>query len=673
MLGARREAIEHSLSFSLLTLILIVRVCPPDCDFRLAKVPAKDHKKGAMRRITGGRAQYPRYVGDDRGDAYAKDKLVGGLYDWQDTKTLGSIPEVEHTYGYLDGDYGIQNEHQLSMGESTCGGTTLLAHPPVFDGGKALLEMAELSRIAMERCKTARCAAKTMGDLAVRYGFYGAVWKGENFTVAGEAGEALTITDTAESWMFHIIGDDTGTSAVWVAQRVPEGHVTVVANSFVIDEIDLKDEDNFMGSDNVYDVAKRVGLWTPGQRFSFREVYGQNRGHMSTYCNRRVWRVLDLIAPSLKLPSSTDVWARDYPFSVKAERSLTVADIEAIQRDLYVGTEFDATKGPMGGPFGNPARYDLSPVDGMKMPELMAGRFERVISLFRTSYSFVTQSRAEKSPLVGPLTWFGQFTPHSTVYIPVYASVSSVPDSLSRGALQKMDRKANFWGFSAVGNYAAQWFTFAIEDVKKKQAKFEDAWFKEQDNVEDLADSITGYGGDVAGIGFLTDWCNGEAKSVLAAWWDFLDVLMAKYRDGYMMDNVHTETLAPTKLFYPRWWLEATGFWGHPGATAADAIEANEGEYDFDVIWEEEGEDGKGGKKNAKKAKAKGEKREKRHGKKRGESPAIEGAASPVSASAPAGGHGASWYVVSMILGAVIGIFGKAEFDRRFRTSYMPL
>ena len=40
-----------------------------------------------------------------------------------------------------------------------------------------------------------------------------------------EGGESLTIADPEEVWIFAISPDDTGTSAVWAAQRVPDDEV----------------------------------------------------------------------------------------------------------------------------------------------------------------------------------------------------------------------------------------------------------------------------------------------------------------------------------------------------------------------------------------------------------------------------------------------------------------
>lgn len=118
------------------------------------------------------------------------------------------------------------NEHQLAMGESTCA-AKLYAFPPSH-GGKARIEVREMSRIALERTKTAVDAIKLMGKLAVELGFYAADFSGGDAS-KGEGGEALTVIDPNDAWVFHVMADDTGTSAVWVAQRVPEGHVSSIA------------------------------------------------------------------------------------------------------------------------------------------------------------------------------------------------------------------------------------------------------------------------------------------------------------------------------------------------------------------------------------------------------------------------------------------------------------
>ena len=113
------------------------------------------------------------------------------------------------------------------------------------------MDARELSLIALERwCATARCASTGTDGLGCVDGVShrGALVRdarpahagstvsrraGADAT-AGEAGEALTVVDREEAWVFHVLADDTGTSAVWAARKVPDAHVAVVANQFVI-------------------------------------------------------------------------------------------------------------------------------------------------------------------------------------------------------------------------------------------------------------------------------------------------------------------------------------------------------------------------------------------------------------------------------------------------------
>ena len=109
-------------------------------------VPAKNHKKGSLRPVYNSAA-----VSDELNDINHKPH----------TKAIGHIPEVEHTYAYIDADYPAVNEHGLMLAECTdlC---ARLPEIPYKEGG-GIFYASELGRVAMERCKTAREAIKLMG------------------------------------------------------------------------------------------------------------------------------------------------------------------------------------------------------------------------------------------------------------------------------------------------------------------------------------------------------------------------------------------------------------------------------------------------------------------------------------------------------------------------------
>lgn len=175
------------------------------------------------------------------------------------TKPLGFIPEVKFTYRYIDGTYGMMNEHGLAMGESTCG-AKIVAYS-IAQEGDALFDISALTRLALQRCKTSRCAVELIGSLAERHGYAGSEDPIESGSELFElAGEALTIIDPSEAWVFHILADPTGKSAIWAAQRVPDDHLAVVPNKFIIDRMNLTDSENFLASKKIRETAIMAGF-----------------------------------------------------------------------------------------------------------------------------------------------------------------------------------------------------------------------------------------------------------------------------------------------------------------------------------------------------------------------------------------------------------------------------
>jgi dipeptidase len=234
------------------------------------------------------------------------------------------------------------NEHGVAIAECTC--SSIFGASSVDLGGNALLNYLELTRVALERCSTARDAIDLMGSLAEEYGFFG------NEPALAGAAESLAVADTEEAWLFHIMPDDSGSSAIWAAQRVPHGHATACANMFTIRVMDLHDADNFRYSQSCLGVATRLELWEPGTPFDFARTYSHGEG-LAKYSGRRVWRALSLLAPSLGLnPHYGDLLLEPeaLPFCVQPESPATPEAFFLVMRDNYQGTEFDLSKGGRG-------------------------------------------------------------------------------------------------------------------------------------------------------------------------------------------------------------------------------------------------------------------------------------------------------------------------------------
>lgn len=536
-----------------------------DCDFRLGIVPSTTSSGRAA--VWPVRFAYPRYVGSDRGDLYALKDVDTSIYPWTETSVMGyaDFPDMGNSTrlnSYLDGTYPLISEKQLGFAETTCGARLVAA--PVSDGGKALMDVSALMRLAIERTSTARDAIKFMGQLAERYGFYGAVWTGP--AAYNEAGEALAVIDPQEAWLFHVCPDDTGASAVWVAVRLGDDQIAAVANQFVIRNVDIRDP-NVLASSNMEEVAVRAGLWDPKDgtlaegTFDFTRAYGVPHGKMSPLVTRRVWRIQSVAAPSLNLPHSSDVWGSDYPMSVKPDQPMSLSDIKRLLRDNFEGTEFDLTVGLAAGAFGDPTRFDMGTnLDGVTIDIARQGHFERGINLFRTSYAFIVQARADKPAPIGGMAWIGYHAPDTSVFTPFYGSALAVAPSHSVGSLFKVNKNSAFWGHAAAANYMARYYKHSIIDFRMLQANLEPAFEQTQKVVEMKALKLINEGHTEEARKVLTDFSIESATQVYDSIWDLFYTLLSRFKDGYRLDNTHQETYRAQDLFYPLSWLKGVGY-----------------------------------------------------------------------------------------------------------------
>jgi len=474
----------------------------------------------------GAHEDYPRHIGTDRGDCYLPE-------DGQTvSEPIGHIPQVNHTYGIFEATYGLLNDQGVGMGETTCSGvfgTKARGH-----GGEALFSIDALSRVALERAATARSAIEIMGALAEAHGFYG------EGSFEGSA-ESLMVGDADEAFMFHILPDPTGKSAIWVARRVPDDEVGVTANMFVIREVDFNDKFNYLFSESTRTVAQQKGWWTPSEPFDFTRIYSDGEYAHKFYSGRRVWGSYRIFGRDFSDDYEDLRYNATYPVTAKPNRSITVNDLFDIHRDHYESTKYDMTKGLAAGPWGDPDRWSGS--------SHVKGNWERSIGLYRTSETHVVQARKADAG-VGSVLWYGPHNADATVFFPVPQLATEVPEPYKIANPDILNRSSMYWAHRYVFNVAKIKYSYAMADVKEERNVLE------SDGAELIADLDK-----VARAGALdskevNQKIVGLAKTVLSKWWELPDFIVAKYADGWLNDG--------KALGYPDWWLKAVGYENGP-------------------------------------------------------------------------------------------------------------
>lgn len=124
------------------------------------------------------------------------------------------------------------------------------------------LNYSDLSRIAMERARTAREAVEIVGGLINQYGY------------ATYGGNSHLFADVNEGWVFINFA---GGQKLWVAERLGPDAVRASRPGYIGEvPLDYQKHADFMGSPNLIDFAVKQGWYDPksGQPFNVNKVYG---------------------------------------------------------------------------------------------------------------------------------------------------------------------------------------------------------------------------------------------------------------------------------------------------------------------------------------------------------------------------------------------------------------
>ncbi len=457
------------------------------------------------------------------------------IHDWDTGKFWGRIPEASRTHGVV----GLINDRQVVIAETTFGGREELKGP------NGVLDYGSLMFIALQRAGTAREAIRVMTDLVAEHGY-------------ASTGETFSIADPREAWILAMIGkgkDEKG--AVWVALRVPDGHVTAHANHPRIRRFPLDDPKNCLYAPDVISFARKKGWYDgPDEEFSFSDAYHPLTWADARICEARVWSFFRRVAPSLGLVWDIEkggvVRASDgepvaLPLWIKPDRKLTPRDLMEAMRDHFEDSPLDLSSGVGAGPFSLPYRWRplTWKVDGEEYLN------DRSTATQQTGFSFVAQARASLPDPIGGLLWFGVDDTATTVYVPMYAGIREVPRpyAVGTGTFGEFSWDSAFWVFNAVANWAYTRYRDISRDIRAVQDAFEGEFLARQAEVEQAALALYRQSPDLA-RDYLTRYSVTQAARVVDRWRRLWSELFVKYLDG----NVRNEKGEVQHPPYPEDW-----------------------------------------------------------------------------------------------------------------------
>ena len=370
----------------------------------------------------------------------------------------GQIPQVNETYSFLWLEMpgqtfsdSFMNEWGVTIASDAC--QSKEKSPNLLNGGIGYY----LRRIMAERAISAKHAVKIAGAIVDSIGY-------------ASSGRTYCIADPNEAWMMSVVK-----GKHWVAQRIPDEHVAIIPNYYTIQNIDLADTLNFLGSADIIDYAIQRRWYDPktNKEFNFRLSYGKPNSINNVRNMARNWGATNLLSP-------IDYEISDeFPFSFKPKDKVSIQVLMNVLQHHYENTDLEDTS------LTHPHNHDIM----------------RICSQ-TNQYGFVGQLRNWLPTELGSVLWLAPRRPCTQVFIHWYLGITEMPSDFAVGdynsALKnhfvKYDdviiqtSSHHFWGYV---NYAEKvdnnYYELISSITEKKQSAQQEIF----DNFSNLDQNIS--------------------------------------------------------------------------------------------------------------------------------------------------------------------------------------
>jgi dipeptidase len=148
-------------------------------------------------------------------------------------------------------------------------------------------------------------------------------------------------------------------------------------------------------------------------------------------------------------------------------------------------------------------------------------------------YATITQSRDWLPDEVGGIVWLAWDNVASSVYIPIYAGVTDIPESFKTpGRVEGYNRESAWWAFNRMGTLTAQRWGDMRHDVRAVWDPIQEEYFEGQKLIDKKASQLLEEDRS-EGRAFLTDYTIKAGNRVVKEAWKLGDFLWTKYDEKF--------------------------------------------------------------------------------------------------------------------------------------------